>query len=92
MERKLYRFAVLTGVLGLAAIAVLMISNAAYPDMLFQILAPAGLLLIFLSCGLFAAGWITSIAKQVKSRNYLFAAALLVVGIIFIFRWVLRTR
>lgn len=92
MDRKLCRFAVLTGVLGLAAIAVLMISNAAYPDMLFQILAPAGLLLIFLSCGLFVATWITSIAKQVKSKNYLFVAALLVVGVMFIFRWVFMTR
>lgn len=69
MERKLCKFAVLTAVLGLVAIAVLMISKAAYPDMLFQILAPAGLLLMFLSCGLFAATWITSITKEVKSKN-----------------------
>lgn len=88
MERKLYRFAVLTAVLGLAALAGLMISQAAYPDMLFRVLEPAGLLLIFLSCGLFAADWITSMTKQVKSKNYLCAAVLLVVGIIFVVQMV----
>lgn len=40
MGTKLYRFAVLTSVLGLLSIAMVMISGTAYPDMLFQILTP----------------------------------------------------
>ena len=90
MYHKLWRFAVLTGVLGLAVFAALFISGAASPDMLFQILAPTGMLLSFLSCGLFAAAWITSITRAVKTKNYLFAAALLVGGLILIFPDVLR--
>lgn len=86
MECKLYRFAVLTGVLGLAA----MLSGAVFPDILYRILTPAGLLLLFLSCGLFTAWWIASMTGAVKSENYPYATALLAVGLIVIFRNALR--
>ena len=90
MERKLCRFAMLTGVVALAAFAAVILAGAAYPDMLFQVLAPAGLLLSFLSCILFAAAWITSIIKAVRSKRYPYAAALLAVGLVVIFRAALR--
>lgn len=91
MERKLYRFAVLTSVLGLLSIAVVMISGTAYPDMVFQILTPIGLLLIFISLCLYALDWIFSIKKEMNAKNYLYAALLLLVGIIFAVQMVLHT-
>lgn len=63
-----------------------MISGAAYPDMLFQVLTPIGLLLIFISLGLYALDWVFSIKKEMKSKNYLHAALLLLIGIIFILK------
>lgn len=88
MGRKLYRLAILTSVLGLLSIAVVIISGTAYPDMLFQVLTPVGLLLIFVSLGLYAFDWIFSIKKEMKSKNYLYAALLLLVGIIFVVQMV----
>lgn len=88
MGTKLYRFAVLTSVLGLLSIAVVMLSGTAYPDMLFQILTPIGLLLIFVSLGLYALDWVFSIKKEMKSKNYLYVAILLLVGIIFVVQMV----
>lgn len=84
MGTRLYKFAVLVSIMGLLSIAVVMISKTAYPDLLFQILTPIGLLLIFISLGLYALDWIFSIKKEVKSRNYLSAALFLFIGFIFV--------
>lgn len=84
MKTKLYKFAVLTSVLGLLSIAVVMLLGRAYPDLLFQILTPIGLLLIFASLGLYALDWIFSMKQEAKSKNYLGAALLLLVGIMFV--------
>lgn len=91
MGTKLYKFAVLTSVLGLLSIAVVMISKTAYPDMLFQVLTPVGLLLLFASLGLYALDWVFSMKKEVKSKNYLCAALLLLVGIIFVIQMVVHS-
>lgn len=90
MARKLYKLAVIAGVPGLLSIAAVMISGTAYPDMMFQILTPIGLLLIFVSAALFALAWVFSIKKEMKSKNYLYAALLLLVGIIFIVQTIIR--
>ena len=88
MATSLYKFAVLTSVLGLLSIAIVMISKTAYPDMLFQVLTPVGLLLIFASLGLYALDWVFSMKKEVKSKNYLYAALLFLVGTIFVIQMV----
>lgn len=88
MGTRLYKFAVLTSVLGLLSIAIVMISKTAYPDMLFQVLTPVGLLLIFASLGLYALDWVFSMKKEVKSKNYLYAALLFLVGTIFVIQMV----
>lgn len=88
---KLYKFAILTSVLGLLSIAVVMISGTAYPDILFQMLTPIGLLLVLASLGLYALDWIFSMKKEVKSKNYLSAALLLLMGIIFVIQMVAYT-
>ena len=92
MERKLFRFAVIVSVLGLLSIAAVMISGTAYPDMMFQILAPIGLLLMFVSLPLYALAWVFSIKKEVKSKNYLYAALLLLVGIISIVQTIILRK
>lgn len=90
MGKKLYKFAALISILGLLCIAVVMISGTAYPDILFQVLAPIGLLLMFVSLGLYVLAWIFSIKKEMKSKNYLYAAILLLVGMIVIVPMVSR--
>lgn len=82
LERKLYKLAVLTNVLGLLAIAAIIISGASYPEMLFQGLAPIGLLLIFVSFGLLVCAWVLSIKRGIKSKHYLWTIWLLLIGII----------
>ena len=87
LERKLYRLAVLTCVMGLLSIAVVIVSGTAYPEILFQVLAPIGLLLIFVSLVLYVFAWVLSVKKAIKSKDYLWVGLLLLVGIILLFRW-----
>lgn len=69
-ETKLFKFAFLTAVLGLGMLMIIMITQSAYPDMLFRILGPIGLLLIFLSAGLSLLNWIFCMKQNIKSKNW----------------------
>lgn len=90
MERKLYKFAVLTCVLGLLSLAAVIFSGTSYPEMLFEVLAPIGLLLIFVSLGLYVCAWILSIKKAIKVKDYLWVGLLLLVGILVVVQIVLH--
>lgn len=88
LERKLYKSALLTGVMGLLLIAVVLISKTAYPNKIFQVLAPIALLLIFISFGLSVLSWIFSLKKEIKLKNYPYAILLLLIGIVFVIRMI----
>lgn len=84
LNQKLCVLAALSCTLGLFALASLSIFDLAYPNLLFQIFSVAGLILIFLSLILFAAGWICSIRKELGAGNCLAALLLTLGGIVFI--------
>ena len=84
LNQKLCVLAALSCTLGLFALASLSIFDLAYPNLLFQIFSVAGLILIFLSLILFAAGWICSIRKELGAGNRLAALLLTLGGIVFI--------
>lgn len=88
MERKFYKFALLTSMSGLLLIAVVLISKSAYPDVLFQFLSPIALLLMFVSFILFVLAWICLMKRKWNEKSYLTAVLLLLVGIIVVFRLV----
>lgn len=90
MNRKLCTLAALASFLGLLSLASLSLFDLAYPGLLFRILSTAGLLLIFLSLILFAAGWICSIKKELDAKNRLAAFLLLFGGLVFIALHILK--
>lgn len=90
LERKLYKLAVLTCVAGLLSIAVVIVSGTAYPEILFQVLAPVGLLLIFVSLALYGFVWVLSMKKSIKPKDHLWVGLLLLVGIILFVQMVLH--
>ena len=84
MERKLYGAAVLLAFLGLLSLTVPILTKSAYPDMLFRILLPVGLLLVVISLGLFALDWLLRIKKELELKKYLSACILALLGILFV--------
>lgn len=66
---------------GLGMLLFLILSNAAYPSIVFQVLMPLGLGLVFLSLIFFSAGWFLEIQKELKAKNYLLAFFIFFIGI-----------
>lgn len=89
-KTKSYKAAVVTAVLGLTSIFIVFISKSAYPDMLFKILVPLGLLLVFASVALLFMSYIVSIKSAAKNKNYVMAAILLMAFIITVIRFLLN--
>lgn len=69
-ETKLGKFAFLTAVLGLTMLIIIMITQSGYPDILFQILGPIGVFLVFLSAGLHFLNWIFCMKQSIKSKDW----------------------
>lgn len=68
-------------VLGVGSLTVLVLSDAAYPDMLFQILTPVGLLCTFAALALYIIQWISTIYKLYKKGEKTEAAIIFIMGI-----------
>lgn len=83
MRIKVYRLAVGTGTCGLLLLIAVMLTNAQYPDPVFR-LASVGVILVFLSVGLFAVDWALRIKEVVRQKKYGMAALLLLLGLLFI--------
>lgn len=61
-------------VLGLLGFAVIWLTGTAYPNFMFQILAPVSLLLVFAALPFMLVSWILTIRKEIQAKNYLIAA------------------
>ena len=83
MRIKLYRLSVGMGTCGLLFLIAVMLTNAQYPDPVYR-LASAGIILVFLSAGLFAVDWALRIKEGVRQKKYGKAVLLLLLGLLFI--------
>ncbi|NLY08698.1 MAG: hypothetical protein GXZ11_02175 [Tissierellia bacterium] len=78
------KIANVTGMLGLAMILFVIVTKSSYPNIIFKVMAPIGILLVFTSCSLYFFDWIKSIVDEVKLRNYKIAVLLFMSGIIYL--------
>lgn len=68
-------------VLAVGSLVILALSGATYPDMLFQILAPVGILCTFAALALYIMQWIRTVYKSYKRGEKTAAMILLILGI-----------
>ena len=88
----IHKCALIAAAIGLIIILVVILSGAAYPDMFFRIGAPVGLAFVFLSVILQFISWLWEIHSGIKSKQYLWTIAVVVLGLIVIVRTMLRMR
>lgn len=81
---NLGKIALAMSVLGVGSLTVLVLSGAAYPDTLFQILTPVGLLCTFGALALYIIQWIRTVYKTYKRGEKTAAMILLILGIVVI--------
>lgn len=85
-SEKYYKIATRIGLMGLVLLAIVILSNSAYPSMVFRILAPLGLLLVFISVGLCGISWLLGFKESIKKKDYISAVIIIVTGVLFILR------
>lgn len=86
----IHKFAILSAGIGLIIIFAVILSGAAYPNMLFRIGEPLGLAFIFVSVLCLFISWLWEIHNGIKEKQYLWVMTIAVFGLIVIVRAIIR--
>lgn len=78
---NLGKIALALSVLGVGSLVILALNGAAYPSMLFQILAPVGIVCTFAALALYIIHWIRTIYKTYKGGEKTAAMIILILGV-----------
>lgn len=78
---NLGKIAFILTVLGVGSLVAVVLSGATYPDMLFRVLTPVGILCTFAALALYMIQWIRAVCKSYKRGEKSAAMILLILGI-----------
>lgn len=84
---RLFKIALLIGVLGLIVLLGVIVSGAANPEPLFSIGTPIGLLLCFVGTILIIVAYACEIHGGISEKKFLWVTVLLILGSL----WLIRT-
>lgn len=80
MVGRLKKAGIVCGLAGLLCWGIIFIADASYPDTLYEVLMPLGLLLVFLALPLFAISWILGVYRDFRAKNYSTAIITIIFG------------
>lgn len=78
---NLGKIALALSVLAVGSLVAVVLSGATYPDMLFRVLTPVGILCTFAALALYMIQWIRAVCKSYKRGEKSAAMILLILGI-----------
>lgn len=78
---NLGKIALVLSVLAVGSLVAVVLSGATYPDMLFRVLTPVGILCTFAALALYIIQWIRAVCKSYKRGEKSAAMILLILGI-----------
>ena len=84
---RLFKSALLISVLGLTILLGVIISGAAYPELLFRVGAPIGMLCCFAGAFLIIIVYACEIFCAIREKQFLWVTVLLILGGL----WIIRT-
>lgn len=87
---RLFKIALLIGVLGLIILLGIIVSGAADPEPLFCIATPIGLLLCFVGAILLIIPYACEIFRSIREKKFLWVIVLLILGSLLFLRTLLR--
>ena len=87
---RITKIAMSTSFLSLLLIVVVIVSGVAYPNPLFNYGAGLGIVLLFGSIALFAAGWISDLRTATKQKDWLGIGILLLAAVLFLCSFFIR--
>lgn len=83
-NKRMYSLGISVGAFGIILLLILIVSGAAYPDTVFRVLAPTGLLLVFAGLLISGISWLLMIKEKVINKSYKDAGAIFLGGMIII--------
>ncbi len=63
----------------------LFVTGVGHPHILFRVLMPLGLLLVFLALPLLVISWIVTVYQEVRAKNYLIVAVEIAAALLLLF-------
>lgn len=83
--KKIRKISGILGGMGLLLMALVLIFDLRYPNILFSIILTPAIALVFISAGMYIASWIMDMHLAYKRKQYISLALLILSGIVFIF-------
>lgn len=71
MVNKFYKSALFTSILTFVFWGIIFVTDASYPNIIFKIFLPLGLLMLFMSLVLLFLSYIFDIKDDIKNKNYI---------------------
>lgn len=84
-SKEYYKIASYTALIGIILLLIVILSNSAYPSMVFRILAPLAMLFIFTSVALLGISWLLEIKETIKRKEYISASIIILIGLLLAF-------
>lgn len=85
-SKKYYKLAGYSGLIGLILLIIVILSNSAYPSMVFRILTPLAMLFVFTSVALLGISWLLEIKETIKRKEYISAGIIIIIGLLLAFK------
>lgn len=89
-KKMVWRLALASAAVGLMILLAVVLSGSAYPQLLFRVGAPVGLVFVFAGILLLFISWLWEIRNGIKEKRYLWAALVAILGLIVIIRSLVR--
>lgn len=85
-SKKFYKIASYIALIGIILLLIVILSNSAYPSMVFRILTPLAMLFIFSSVLLIGISWLLEIKETIKRKEYISAGIIIIIGLLLAFK------
>lgn len=85
-SKKYYKVASYIALIGIILLLIVILSNSAYPSMVFRILTPLAMLFVFTSVALLAISWLLEIKETIKRKEYISAIIIIIIGLLLAFK------
>lgn len=85
-SKKYYKIASYIALIGIILLLIVILSNSAYPSIVFRVLTPLAMLFVFISVALLGISWLLEIKESIKRKEYISAGIIIIIGLLLAFK------
>ena len=84
-SKKYYKISSYMALIGIILLLIVILSNLAYPSMIFRIITPLAMLFVFTSVVLLGISWLLEIKESIKRKKCISAGITIIIGLLLTF-------